>query len=78
MYAFRIHERFCCEIPRSRPIVGSATLTMLASRMTMNSVTATSASTAFGSTREILLGSDDAAPVDIRIEGRATVSRVTR
>ena len=36
VYAFRIQERLCSENPTSRLIVGSATLTMLASRMTMN------------------------------------------
>ena len=70
VYAFRIHARFACEIPRSRLIVGSETLTMLASRMTMNWATATTASTALGSTREILLAIGGAAPVDIRIESR--------
>jgi len=36
VYAFRIQERLCSENPTSRLIVGSATLTMLASRTTMN------------------------------------------
>ncbi len=36
VYAFRIQERLCSENPTSRLIVGSATLTMLASRITMN------------------------------------------
>jgi len=68
VYAFRIHERLCSEKPTSRLIVGSATLTMLASRMTMNWATATTASTAFGSTRKVRRASGGAAAVDIRID----------
>src|SRR4051794_3997485 len=52
VYAFRTQVRFCSEKPRSILIVGSATLTTVASRTTMNCATATSARTAFGSTRE--------------------------
>src|SRR5262249_34403945 len=54
VYEFRTQVRFCSENPRTRLIVGSATLPMLASRMTMNWATATTASTAFGLTLEPL------------------------
>jgi Sodium/hydrogen exchanger family len=43
-------ERLCSEKPTSTLMVGSATLTMVASRTTMNCATAMSASTAFAST----------------------------
>src|SRR5829696_7681658 len=52
VYALRIQERFCSENPRSILIVGSATLTTVVSRMTMNWAIATTASTALGLSRE--------------------------
>jgi hypothetical protein len=48
-------------------MVGSATLTTLTSRMTMNCATATSARMAFGSTREVGRGTEAAAASVIRI-----------
>ena len=67
VYAFRTHERLCSEKPTSSLIVGSATLTTVASRTTMNCATATSTRTAFGSTREAGRGAGATASAGIRI-----------
>src|SRR5262245_61059963 len=77
VYAFKTQGRFCSENPRSVLIVGSATFTMVASRITMNWATATSARTAFASTLRLGRAAGEAAAADMGPSPHLTANRST-